>query len=230
MAAPYLSIIIPTLNEEGNIGKLLKQVKQQLNGYSNEIIVVDGGANGPSKDNTVKIAKSMGAKAIYDDKGKGSALIRGFKAAHGKIIISMDADLSHRPSELKLLISGIEAGYDICVGSRFMTGGGSSDMPPFRIFGNKVFVTLVNVLYGSRYTDMCYGYRSFSKESLKKMRLTEKGFGIETEINIKAQKAGLKVLEVPSFEKKRALGQGKLRSFNDGFIILKTIARNIGNG
>jgi glycosyltransferase involved in cell wall biosynthesis len=227
MAKPYLSIVIPTLNEERNIGRLLSQVKKVIRGYSYEIIVVDGGADGPSEDGTVGIARGAGARILYDNRGKGSALIRGFGRARGSIIISMDADLSHRPEELKLLISGIESGYDICVGSRFMSGGGSADMPPFRVFGNKIFVAMVNALYGSRYTDMCYGYRSFTREALGKIRLGEKGFGIETEININARKAGLKVLEVPSFEKKREEGEGKLRSFSDGFVILGTILRNL---
>ncbi|MFI5412382.1 MAG: glycosyltransferase family 2 protein [Candidatus Micrarchaeales archaeon] len=223
MRNPYLTIVIPTLNEEMNIAKLLYQVKDVIKPYNYEIIVVDGN----SEDKTVEIARKNGVRILLDDSGKGSALIKGFRSAKGKIIISMDADLSHRPKELKLLISGIETGYDICVGSRFMTGGGSADMPPFRVFGNKVFVTLVNIFYGSNYTDMCYGYRSFSKEALKKMKLSEKGFGIETEINIMAKKEGMKVLEVPSFEKKRAEGAGKLRSFNDGFIILMTILKNL---
>jgi glycosyltransferase involved in cell wall biosynthesis len=203
------------------------QVKMIVGSYSHEIIVVDGGAGGPSEDGTVRTARRHGATVLYDNAGKGSALIRGFRAARGSIIISMDADLSHRPKELKLLISGIESGYDICVGSRFMSGGGSADMPPFRVFGNKVFVAMVNLLYGSRYSDMCYGYRSFTKHALRRIRLREKGFGIETEININARKAGLKVLEVPSFEKKRAEGEGKLRSFNDGLVILGVIVKNL---
>lgn len=224
---PYISIIIPTLNEEMNIGKMIDGVKRVIKGYSNEMIVVDGGPNGPSTDRTVEIAKAHGARVIFDNVGKGSALVKGFGAARGSIIISMDADLSHRPKELRLLIAGIETGYDICVGSRFMEGGGSSDMPLFRIFGNTIFVSLVNLFYGSHYTDMCYGYRSFSRSALKKLRLHEKGFGIETEINIIAQKSGLRVLEVPSFEKKRSMGEGKLRSFQDGFVILMTIFKNL---
>ncbi len=224
---PYISIVIPTLNEEKNIGRVLREAERELKEYPYEIIVVDGGINGPSKDKTVAIAKKEGAGVLYDNKGKGSALIKGFNAAKGAIIISMDADLSHEPRELRLLISGIEAGHDVCLGSRFIAGGGSSDMPIFRVFGNKVFVTLVNLIYGSRYSDMCYGYRSFRKEVLKKLDLREEGFGIETEINIKAQKAHLNTIEVPSFEKKRLHGEAKLHSFRDGYIILRTIAKNL---
>jgi glycosyltransferase involved in cell wall biosynthesis len=223
-----VSIVIPTLNEEANIGSLLSGIKRELKGIRYELLIVDGGPGGHSTDSTVAIAKRHGSKILYDDMGKGSALIKGIKTAKGDIIISMDADLSHEPKELRLLISGIASGYDMCVGSRFLSGGGTSDMPFFRVFGNKVFVAMVNLLYGSRYTDMCYGYRSFSRRALKKLRLTEKGFGIETEINIKAQKAKLKVLEVPSFEKKRRHGEGKLHSFRDGWAILLTVLKNIG--
>lgn len=223
MPNPYLSIVIPTLNEEHNIRTVLKEIAPVIKDYKYEVIVVDGHSN----DNTVKFAKQMGARIIYDSRGKGSALIKGFNAAKGSIIISMDADLSNRPNELKLLIAGIEAGYDVCMGSRFLTGGGSDDMPLIRIIGNKFFVAMVNLMYGSHYTDMCYGYRSFAKGISRKLRLTETGFGIETEISIKVQKMHMKVLEVPSYEKLRASGEGKLSSIRDGFIILKAIFRNM---
>ncbi len=121
---PYISIVIPTWNEKNNIGKVIRGVKQALTDYSYEILVVDR----HSTDGTIGIAKSLGARVIYDDKGKGSALIEGFNKARGRIIISMDADLSNRPTELKLLITGIETGYDICMGSRYLTGGGSDDI------------------------------------------------------------------------------------------------------
>ena len=222
---PYISIIIPTFNEAKGIGKTIREVKSVMDGYSYEIVVVD---DKRSKDGTKGIARRLGARVLVPpETGKGFALIFGFEHANGDLLISMDADLSNRPKELKLLIAGIEAGYDVCMGSRFLVGGGSDDMPLIRKFGDKLFVTMVNVLYGSHYTDMCYGYRSFSKRALKQLNLMEKGFGIETEMNIKAQKAGLKILEVPSYEKKRGGGNGKLNTFRDGYIILSTILRNL---
>jgi len=222
MANPYISIVIPTLNEERNIKALLREIAPVMKAYKYEIIVVDG----YSKDKTVKYAKAMGARILYDKNKKGSALLKGFHAAKGAITISMDADLSNRPNELRLLIAGIEAGYDVCMGSRFLTGGGSEDMPFYRKIGNRFFVSLVNLRFGSHYTDMCYGYRSFAKGVARKLNLQEVGFGIETEISMKVQKKHLRVLEVPSFEKLRASGEGKLRSFSDGWIILKTILKN----
>ncbi|MCL5100201.1 MAG: glycosyltransferase family 2 protein [Candidatus Marsarchaeota archaeon] len=221
---PYVSIIVPTFNERKNIRRLMAGVKSALRGLSYEIIVVDK----HSGDGTAATARSMGARVMYENKGKGNALRMGFAKARGRIIISMDADMSHRPNELKLLISGIETGYDVCMGSRFLVGGGTDDMPLFRKFGNRVFVTLVNLIFGTHYSDLCYGYRSMTREAVNKLRLSSVGFGIETEINIKAKKAGLRVLEVPSYEKRRSFGNGNLRAFRDGYAILKTIFDNIG--
>ncbi|MDE1810742.1 MAG: glycosyltransferase family 2 protein [Candidatus Micrarchaeota archaeon] len=220
---PHISIVVPTLNEQRNIRPLMKGIAGGMNGYKYDVIVVDG----HSSDDTVKEARSMGARILYDAEGKGSALMKGMAAAKGDIVISMDADLSNRPNELKLLIAGIEAGYDICMGSRFLTGGGSDDMPLVRKFGNKVFVWMVNAIYGTSYTDMCYGYRSFARGVAGRLDLTEKRFSIETEISIKAKKKGMRVLEVPSFEKPRAGGDAKLHSLRDGYSILKTILKNV---
>ena len=220
---PYVSVVIPTLNERDNIRKAISGIAAILRGYNYEILVVDG----MSTDGTAEIARGLGAKVAYDSHGKGSALIKGFSKAKGKIIISMDADLSHRPSELRLLIAGIETGYDVCMGSRFLTGGGTEDMPLVRKLGNKFFLMLVNVLFGSTYSDLCYGYRAFSRAAMRKMVLSEKGFGIETEISIKARKANLRILEVPSYEKKREDGEAKLQTFKDGYAILKTILNNV---
>jgi len=170
-----VSIIIPTLNEEKNLPRVLKSIKDYMKNRSEkyEIIVVDG----YSKDRTVEIAKKFGAKVIFDDVGKGSALRKGMKVAKGDIIITMDADCSHQSSELGLLIEGIKAGYDVCMGSRFIQGGGTEDMPWYRKLGNKFFVFLVNLIWGMHYSDLCYGYRSFRRSCIKKLNLREDRFG-----------------------------------------------------
>ncbi|MDE1873940.1 MAG: glycosyltransferase family 2 protein [Candidatus Micrarchaeota archaeon] len=220
----FVSVVIPTFREEKNIGKVLRGVNKQLKGYDHEIIVVD---DVRSKDETAEIARGMGARVIYDNVGKGAALVKGLRAARGDVLIAMDADLSNEPKELRLLIDAIDIGYDICTGSRFIIGGGSEDIPLFRVFGNKMFVLLVNLLFGANYTDMCYGYRSFKKGVPARLDLREKGFGIETEINIKAIKKHMRIVEVPSTEKRRAAGEGKLRTFRDGWVILSTILKNV---
>ena len=219
-----ISIVIPTLNEEENLPVLLIRLKEIE--IIDEIIVVDG----YSKDRTVDIAKSFGCKILYDNKGKGSALRKGLKAAQGDVIISMDADLSMSPKEIYLMIAGIEAGYDICMGSRFIQGGGTEDMPFYRKLGNKFFVFLVNLLWHMNYSDLCYGYRAFKRSCIDKLDLRSDGFGIETEISIKVAKKRLKALEVPSYEKPRRFGRGKLKAIRDGIEILKVIVSEISRG
>jgi len=220
-----ISIIIPTYMEEKNIGITIKSIKKEMKkiGKKYEIIVVDK----YSKDKTTKIAKRLGAKVLYDEFGKGSALIKGFNSAKGNILISIDADFSNRAEELPLLIDAVENGFDVCFGSRFILGGKTEDMSLLRYIGNKFFVMLVNLLYKTKYTDLCYGYRSLKKSAVKKLNLKEKGFGIETEMSIKAVKKGLKVIEFPSFEKKRLYGKSNLKTFRDGFVDLKAILKNM---
>ena len=224
----FVSVVIPTLNEEKNIGTVMTGtadfLKKRKYGY--EMIIVDG----YSDDKTVQIAKKYGAEIIFDNKGKGSALKNGMRHARGDIIVTMDADCSHTPREMGLLIEGIQAGFDICMGSRFIQGGGTEDMPFHRRLGNKFFVGLVNLFWKTKYSDLCYGYRSFSKSGAKLHKEIESdGFGIEAEIAIKAAKNKLRILEVPSFEKARSNGAGKLRTFRDGWVILKTILREVGS-
>lgn len=214
-----VSIIIPTLNEEKNLSHVLKEIPKEID----EVIIVDGN----SKDKTVEIAKQYNAKVIYDSIGKGSALRKGMAEAKGDIIITMDADYSNRINEISFLIDGIKAGYDICMGSRFLTGGGTEDMPLIRRFGNKMFVMMVNIIWHKHYSDLCYGYRSFRKDIIPKLKLESDGFGIETEISIRAAKIKAKVIEFPSFEKPRLHGNGNLRTFPDGWQILKRIFREI---
>jgi len=223
MKESKVSVVIPTLNEEKNLPIVLKDL-ESLNCIK-EILIVDG----HSKDKTVDIAKKHGCKILYDDKGKGSALRVGMHAAKGEVIVNMDADCSMTANEILLLKAGIDAGYDICMGSRFIQGGGTEDMPLIRKFGNKFFVFLVNLFWGMNYSDLCYGYRAFSKSVVDKLNLKRDGFGIETELSIKAAKKNLRVLEVPSFEKSRIHGQGNLRTFGDGWNILKTIFSELFN-
>lgn len=210
-----ISVVIPTLNEEENLPYVLKSIPK----YISEVIIVDG----CSKDKTLEIAKKYNTKILHDKRGKGSALIKGLNAAKGDIVIMMDADCSHRTEEFGLLIEGIRAGYDTCMGSRFIQGGGTADMPLLRKFGNKFFVFLVNLFWKMNYSDLCYGYRSFNRNAIKSLNLESKGFAIETEISIKAAKNKLKVLEVPSFEKKRKSGESKLRTFRHGVEISRKI-------
>jgi len=220
-----ISIVIPTLNEEENLPAVLEDLKSTLERHDleAEIIIVDG----CSQDRTVEIAQSYGAHVICRPGGKGYALRLGIAAAKQEIIVMMDADCSHIAEEIPQMVKGIEDGCDICMGSRFMAGGDSEDITPLRRFGNQFFISLVNLIWGTKYTDLCYGYRCFRRSCLPRLKTRALGFGIETEIAIRAAKNNLKILELPSFEKNRKHGVGKLRTLQDGYVILKTILREL---
>ena len=98
-------------------------------------------------------------------------------------------------------------------------------MPLHRQLGNQFFVGLVRLLFGGRYTDLCYGYNAFWNRILPLLALDASGFEIETMMNIRALRAGLIIAEVPSFEAARICGVGRLRTFPDGWRVLKTIFR-----
>lgn len=215
-----VSVVIPTLNEEENMRELLFNMPE----FIDEVLVVDG----HSKDKTVEIAKKFGARVFCNKKvKKGAALILGTREAKGDIVIAMDADLSMQHKELRLLAEGVDSGYDFSFGSRFICGGGTNDMPLIRKIGNKFFVFLVNLIYGSNYSDLCYGYRAYTKKAFQILKLRSQGFGIEAEMSVKAAKKNFKVIEIPSFEKPRKFGKGKLRTFSDGWEILKIIFKEI---
>lgn len=213
-----ITVLFCTLNEEKNLPYVLARIPDLVD----EILIIDG----HSQDNTIEVAKTLCPHARIlqqPGRGKGDALRFGIKEATGDIIVMLDADGSMAPEEIPSFIEPLLNGYDFVKGSRFLHGAGTADMPAHRIFGNWVFTTLTNILHGCPYTDLCYGYNAFWKRIFKIVEFKADGFEIETEINIKIRKAGLKVVEVPSYEAMRLNGQGNLRSFKDGWRILKTI-------
>lgn len=213
-----VSVVIPTLNEAANI----KEVFQIIPEFVDEIVVIDGDSTDGTRDEILKFRSD--AKIIVEKpSGKGAAIKTGFENASGDLIIMMDADGSHDPGEIPALLEPVLNGYDVSKGSRLLPGGGSDDFTAFRKLGNKMFVTMVNQMYGANYTDLCYGYRAFKREALEKMCCRASGFEIETEQSIRMKKAGLKIKEVPSFEARRKNGNSNLNSFRDGWRILSII-------
>jgi glycosyltransferase involved in cell wall biosynthesis len=165
-----------------------------------------------------------------EGRGKGDALRAGFDAATSDIIVMIDADGSTQPSEIPAFVEALVDGADFVKGSRFAAGGGTSDMSHLRRFGNWGFTTLVKVLFGGTFTDLCYGYNAFWRRVLPQLELDGDGFEIETIMNVRALRAGLNVVEVPSFEAERIHGESNLRTFPDGWRVLKAIGREAVDG
>ena len=222
-------LIIPTLNEAENLRDLLTNLTPIIPETS-QIIVIDAG----STDATTKIASAMGARVIdQEELGKGNALRQMFRCdcenCNKTMVVLMDADGSNRPEEIPQLLLALANGADIAKGSRFLKGGGSTDISRIRRIGNKFFVSIVNLAWKGKYTDLCYGFMAFHKDTLQKLRpiLESKRFQIETEICIKAGKLGLNVVEIPSIELKRRGGISKLHGFRDSTQIFRTIVREL---
>jgi glycosyltransferase involved in cell wall biosynthesis len=162
---------------------------------------------------------------LQERHGKGDALRRGFEAATGDIIVMLDADGSTDPGEIPAFIGTLLTGAHFAKGSRFLQGGGTADMPLHRKLGNWCFVRMVRLLFGGSYSDLCYGYNAFWKRVVPLLNLDCDGFEIETLMNVRALRVGLRIVEVPSFESERLHGTGYLRTIPDGWRVLKTILR-----
>jgi hypothetical protein len=219
-ATPTVSVVIPTLNEEGS----LPWVLEQLPAWVDELILVDG----LSTDATQVLARRYRPVVVVVHqfrRGKGAALRAGFAAATGDIVVMLDADGSTDPREMGGFIGALRDGADFVKGSRRVPGGGSADFTRIRSAGNRSLVRLANILYRSQFTDLCYGYIAFWREHLTALAVSAEGFEIETELVLGALRAGLEIREIPSHEHERRAGVSNLNATRDGIRILHTMLR-----
>ncbi|PZE23062.1 MULTISPECIES: glycosyltransferase family 2 protein [unclassified Curtobacterium] len=230
-AEPTISIVIPARNEAKNLALVLPTLPPV-----HEVILVDG----DSIDGTAATAKAVmpDIRVVSQTRrGKGNALACGFAVATGDVIVMFDADGSADPTEIPRFVEALVAGADVAKGSRFRLGGGSEDITGVRRVGNAGLNVLTNLLLGTDYTDLCYGFNAFRRSVLPHLDLPAvdaapaadgrmlwgDGFEIETIINCRIAFADLAVVEVPSVERLRIHGESNLNAVSDGFRVLKTI-------
>jgi hypothetical protein len=213
-----VSVVVPAMNEGKNIGRVLSELPADLH----EVILVDGN----SRDDTVEAARVACPDIrvmVQSGRGKGDAFRTGFAAVTGNLIVMLDADGSAMPSEIPRFVEALEAGADFAKGSRFMEGGGSDDITFMRRAGNAVLSGTANLLHDTNFTDLCYGYNAFWTRCLPFISLDVPGFEVETLINLRIASAGMRITEVPSYEKDRLSGESNLKTFRDGFRVMGTI-------
>jgi glycosyltransferase involved in cell wall biosynthesis len=229
---PNVSVVIPTLNEALNLPHVFAALPEGLH----EVVLVDGG----STDDTVEVARRLRPDVVVVQQsrtGKGNALASGFEACTGDAIVMIDADGSTDPAEIHKFVETLISGAEFAKGSRFGVGGHSDDITPLRRVGNEGLNMVVNTLFGTKFTDLCYGYNAFWRRVVPVMdlpatdlprspdgrKLWGDGFEIETLINIRVAASGMRVKEVSSIEHLRIHGMSNLNTFKDGTRVLRTI-------
>jgi len=228
--SPTISIIVPVKNEAANLREVLPRLPEV-----HEVIVVDGN----SVDGSVEAAREVlpEVKVVRQTrKGKGNALAAGFLAASGDIIVMFDADGSADPAEIPAFVQALVEGADFAKGSRFSFGGGSEDITGLRSLGNRGLNLVANTAFRTKFSDLCYGYNAFWRDLVPVLALPDldlpapqsgmlwgDGFEIETVINCRMAAARVAITEVGSVELERIHGESNLRTFSDGFRVLRTI-------
>ena len=231
---PRVSVVIPTKNEVRNIPGVLAELPEGLH----EVVLVDADSDDGTVETALRIRPDIRVVS-QTRRGKGNAMVCGFAACTGDVIVMLDADGSADPSEIPAFVEALVDGADFAKGSRFLPGGGSTDLTALRRMGNGVLNFVMNRLYRTAYTDLCYGYNAFWARCVDRMALPSAdgpvpeagdGFEIETLLTARVAAAGLKVTEVPSFERDRWFGESNLNTWRDGWRVLRTILRERRRG
>ena len=218
MRSITVSVVIPALNEAESLPHVLPRIPSDVH----EVILVDG----HSDDGTCEVARSVlpTIRIVKQvGRGKGAALRAGFEAATGDIVVHLDADGSTDPAEIPAFVGALLGGADYAKGTRFIQGAGTTDMTPLRRLGNKMFVVLANALFGSRFSDITYGYNAVWRAHHNKLAMEIDGWAHEIIGNIRVKRHRLRVVEVASWEHPRVAGEAKLGTFSAGWTILSAI-------
>lgn len=210
---PKISVIIPALNEEESIGQVISDIPGDI---VEEIIVVDNGSN----DNTVAVAERLGARVIRESlRGYGAACFRGISMLKKDtdIVVFLDGDYSDYPQDLPAVIKPIITGKaDMVIGSRMSGIRKKGALLPQAVFGNKLATFLIRLFWGYKYTDLG-PFRAITYKDLLALNMVDKNFGWTVEMQIKALKKGLQIIEVPVRYRKR-IGKSKITGTFSGTV------------
>ena len=220
-----VALLIPALNEEASIGHVLSNLPE---GVFSQIVVVDNG----STDRTAEVARALGATVVREPRrGYGRACLAGLAAleANTDTVVFMDADSSDVPEEAGRLLEPIVSGSaDLVIGSRVLGQAEPGALAPHQRFGNRLATSLVAWLYGFRYTDLG-PFRAIRADRLRQLGMRDCDFGWTVEMQVRALRCGLRVVEVPVSYRRR-IGTSKISgnlraSLAAGWKIIATILR-----
>jgi glycosyltransferase involved in cell wall biosynthesis len=224
---PRVAAIIPVLDEEGAIGPVVTAIPRD---WIDEVIAVDGG----SRDRTVAVASAAGARVLVEnERGYGRACARGAAAAvegGAEILVFLDGDGSDQPRLIPSLVQPIlDRKFDFVIGSRSRGVREKGSMGAHQALAGYVIGAAVGLVYGTRYTDMC-AFRAIRADALARLGMREMTYGWNLEMQMRAARAGLRILELPVPYGRRLAGQSKVAgtlrgSLKAGIRIFATIAR-----
>jgi dolichol-phosphate hexosyltransferase len=217
-----VSVIIPTLNEAGNIREALDTLNREL-AFPKEIIVVDGN----STDGTLEIVKDSDCRLIIEPRrGYGLALRKGMKAAKGDVVIMVDGDGTYEFKHVNRLIQRmIDTDAEMCLATRMYDPDKAMGLVNF--VGNKIITFCFNMLYRQALSDTQSGFRAISHSAIEKVDFQETDMAFATEMLIKFSQKGFRMVEIPSDYKIRKYGKTKLRPFSSGIQIFATILKGL---
>jgi len=215
-----VSVVIPTLNEAGNIREALTTIKKEVL-YPKEIIVVDGN----STDGTQEIVKDSNCRLIIEPRrGYGLALRAGFKQAKGDVIVMVDGDGTYEVRHInRLLDTLIRKNAEMCLATRMYDPNKAMGMMNF--VANKVMTFFFDLLFMQFLSDSQSGFRAISRSAIEKVEFHEDDMSFATEMLVQFAKKGFKMVEIPTVYKSRKYGKTKLRKIKSGVEIFTTMFR-----
>jgi glycosyltransferase involved in cell wall biosynthesis len=211
-----VSVVVPAHNEAPTIASVVTQIQAAL--PEAEILVVDDG----SQDGTSEKAAATGVRVmrLEQNGGKGKALQAGIKAATGDVLVFIDADGQDDPSEMPPMLAALTPDVDLVLGSRFVGTFNRGAITKFNLIGTQGINTISRLLFRSRITDPCAGFRAVRREAIECVGIKAAGYDIEVDVVFRILRAGGKVVEVPAVRSPRVAGRSGLSSIGDGLAIL----------
>ena len=214
-----LTLVIPAKYESDSLPKVLEEIK----GYDCEVIIVLEF----SDTETINVARNYDCKILYQSKkGYGNALIEGMNNVQTEYLCIFNADGSFDPKYLKQMLVACQNNLDFIFASRYMNNAGSDDDTIVTKLGNFVFTKIGNIFFSLNISDILYTFILGKTDSFKKLNLISNDFCLCVEIPLKAKKAGMKFIDLASYERKRLAGEKKVNEFRDGLKILSYMVKS----